>query len=331
MHLSQRFQRVAAVGTASLLTLAALTGCGAKNSPLVVDGKGVSMPVVMTIDGDKVSMDEYRYYFLNMKYGYDNGDDTAWEGQDEVRAQLSDYVLKALQSNRAIRALADEYGLSLSDEEKASADSQLASVKESYDSEEAFQEAMTSAYLTEDLYLQLMQTSYLQQKVENHLFGEGGTMEVTDEVLGEFLQKRYAHVSHVLVTNETENAEALSQEILERARSGEDFATLVSQYNEDPGLTEDGYYFGPGEMVEEFEDASFALAEGEISDVVKTSYGYHIIKKLPIDQSYIDENHDALVTACKDALFNDLLEEKISKQEVTYNKNYDKISVETLH
>ena len=119
--------------------------------------------------------------------------------------------------------------------------------------------------------------------------------------------------------------------IRDRARSGEDFATLVSQYNEDPGLTEDGYYFGPGEMVEEFEDASFALAEGEISDVVKTSYGYHIIKKQPIDQSYIDENHDSLVTACKDALFNDLLEEKISKQEVTYNKNYDKISVETLH
>ena len=49
----------------------------------------------------------------------------------------------------------------------------------------------------------------------------------------------------------------------------------------------------------------------------------------PLDLSLI--HIYALVNACKDALFNDLLEEKISKQEVTYNKNYDKISVETLH
>ena len=331
MQLSWHFRRAATLGVASALALTALTGCGAKDSPLVVNGKGVSMPVVMTIDGEKVSMDEYRYYFLNMKYSYDGGDDTVWEGQDEVKAELSDYVLKALQSTRAIRSLAAEYGLTLTDEEKTNADSELASVKEGYDSEEAFREAMDGAYLTDDLYRELTLTNYLQQKLETYLFGEGGTKEVTDEALSEFLQKRYAHVSHILVSNETENAETLIQEILDRARGGEDFASLVAAYNEDPGLTDDGYYFGPGEMVEEFEEASFALGEGEISDVVKTSYGYHIIKKLPIDQSYIDENRDTLVSACKDALFNDLLEEKISKQEVSLNKNYDLIAVDTLH
>ena len=47
-----------------------------------------------------------------------------------------------------------------------------------------------------------------------------------------------------------------------------------------------GYVFTYGEMVEEFEEAAFALEVGEISEPVKTSHGYHIIKKLPLDEEY---------------------------------------------
>ncbi len=91
-----------------------------------------------------------------------------------------------------------------------------------------------------------------------------------------------ATVKHILIKNETEKTddpEKLANEICERAKNGEDFDALVAEYNEDPGATEEGYTFGPGEMVAEFETASFALGFDEISDVVKTSYGYHIIKR----------------------------------------------------
>ncbi len=80
-------------------------------------------------------------------------------------------------------------------------------------------------------------------------------------------------------------AKKLADEITKRARDGEDFYSLVEEYGEDPGMVNnpEGYLFTYGTMVKEFEEASFALEVGEISDPVETPYGYHIIKKLPLD------------------------------------------------
>ena len=72
-----------------------------------------------------------------------------------------------------------------------------------------------------------------------------------------------------------------AQEILEKAKKGEDFAKLAEEYSEDKGSRERGGdlgYFSRGTMEKPFEEAAFALKKGEISDVVETKYGYHIIK-----------------------------------------------------
>jgi peptidyl-prolyl cis-trans isomerase C len=70
------------------------------------------------------------------------------------------------------------------------------------------------------------------------------------------------------------------EELLKRARNGEDFALLASQYSEDPGSKDKGgeYTFPKGQMVPEFEAAAFSLQTNQISDVVTTQFGYHIIK-----------------------------------------------------
>ena len=69
--------------------------------------------------------------------------------------------------------------------------------------------------------------------------------------------------------------------ILERARKGEDFAALAKEFTEDPGSKETGGLyedFERGKMVKPFEDAAFSIPVGQISDIVETAYGYHILK-----------------------------------------------------
>src|SRR5258708_27778380 len=70
--------------------------------------------------------------------------------------------------------------------------------------------------------------------------------------------------------------------ILKRARDGEDFAKLAKDYSEDPGSKDKGgeYTFPHGQMVAEFDAAAFSLNTNQISDIVTTQFGYHIIKLL---------------------------------------------------
>lgn len=93
--------------------------------------------------------------------------------------------------------------------------------------------------------------------------------------------------SHVLIKVEPDATEAeraaakkKAEEVLDKAKAGEDFAALAKAYSDDPGSKDTGgeYTFGRGKMVKPFEEAAFALDPNEVSDLVETQFGYHIIK-----------------------------------------------------
>ncbi|NNU89636.1 peptidylprolyl isomerase [Anoxybacillus sp. CHMUD] len=103
-------------------------------------------------------------------------------------------------------------------------------------------------------------------------------MKVTDEELKKYYNeyKPKVKASHILVDDEK-----TAKDIKAKLEKGEDFAELAKEYSKDTGSAQNGGdlgWFGPGKMVEEFEKAAYALKVGEISDPVKTQFGYHIIK-----------------------------------------------------
>jgi parvulin-like peptidyl-prolyl isomerase len=137
-------------------------------------------------------------------------------------------------------------------------------------------------------------------------------VKVTDEEAKKFYEENpskfeepeMVHVSHILISTQDPGTKSdlpddkktakrkLAEDILKRAKAGEDWSKLVKEYSEDPGSKDKGgeYTFARASvdpnraMVPEFENAAFALNTNQISDIVTTSYGYHIIKlieKLP--------------------------------------------------
>jgi peptidyl-prolyl cis-trans isomerase C len=113
----------------------------------------------------------------------------------------------------------------------------------------------------------------------------------------DFEQPELAHVRHILLmtidtttrpptplsTNAVAAKRKLIEELRKRILAGEDFATLAKTYSEDPGSKENGGElpnFPRGQMVAEFESAAFALTPNQVSDVVTSQYGFHIIKLL---------------------------------------------------
>ncbi|MDE1857195.1 MAG: peptidylprolyl isomerase [Candidatus Micrarchaeota archaeon] len=83
--------------------------------------------------------------------------------------------------------------------------------------------------------------------------------------------------AHILVKNET-----TAKEVLDRLSKGESFSKLAEQYSLDGSRKRGGDlgFFGHGMMVREFEKAAFELDKGKVSGIVKTQFGYHIIKRL---------------------------------------------------
>ena len=179
---------------------------------------------------------------------------------------------------------------------KAAAEKRLADVKTKLGSDEAFKRQLTLMGATEqevvDKWAEALTAEAVLKRELKINITDADAKKFYDDNPSRFEQPEMVRASHILLTTrDPATGSELSDEkkaakhkeiegLLKRARAGEDFAKLAKEYSEDPGSKDKGgeYKFPRGQMVPEFEAAAFSLKTNQISDVVTTSFGYHIIK-----------------------------------------------------
>ncbi|CAM2880805.1 peptidylprolyl isomerase [Paenibacillus sediminis] len=175
-----------------------------------------------------------------------------------------------------VKQEADKAGIKVTEDD---INKELAKMKEGFGSDEEFKQAIENYYgMTYDQFKDQMK---FQVEVRKLLEPQ---VKVTDDQIKQYYEQNKASyntpeqvkASHILVKTEAE-----AKQILQQLKSGADFATLAKEKSIDPGSKDKGGelgYFSRGDMVKEFEDAAFSTKVGEISGIVKSEHGYHIIK-----------------------------------------------------
>jgi peptidyl-prolyl cis-trans isomerase D len=143
-----------------------------------------------------------------------------------------------------------------------------------------------------------------------------------DERLRIFKEEKQVKVRHILFKLEQDAPEEKDKEVrvkaapvLERARQGEDFAELAKKHSDDPSKDQGGDlgYFAQGDMVKPVEDVAFKMKKGEISDLVRSPFGYHILKVEDVKEARtkpLEEVKDQIAKTLTDTAMKDLAHEK---------------------
>ncbi|MCF8012060.1 MAG: peptidylprolyl isomerase [Clostridiales bacterium] len=218
---------------------------------------------------------------------------------NELVKQSGQQALDALISQEIIEQEAEEQNVEVTDSD---VEKEITKVKEYYGGQDAFNQAMESyGYSSDDLKKEITMNIKVKKLLEPRIsISEEEMKEYFNTNKDSFAVKEQVNASHILV-EEKETA----QEVNEKIQSGEDFAELAKEYSIDTTNKEQGGNLGfiqKGEMVKEFEQAAFSLEKSEISEPVKTKYGYHIIKvneKKEAKKANYEENKEDI----KDMLF----------------------------
>jgi peptidyl-prolyl cis-trans isomerase C len=207
---------------------------------------------------------------------------------------------------------------------------QLAEKKKRYDNPDDFEKKLGEANLTvKGLENQIQLGMSIQQLIDKKFVQ---TMTITSEEaktyydanLQRFSQPAQVKASHILIKvdskadeTKTRQAKEKIQKIQKRVKKGDDFTALAKEFSEGPSAPKGGDlgYFGPGRMVKPFETVAFKMKPDEVSDIVKTRFGYHLIKvidKKPAKQVAFEEVQDKLKQFLK--------QQKVQKEVEAYLK-----------
>lgn len=299
---------------AGTLCISSLLGCGSKtdgsegSNTKVVLTTGFDKDEIFRIESISCKLPEIMVYLTNTQNQYESvyGSEI-WEANVDgitLEQNIKDTALARIAQIKTMNLLAKEHGVELSEQEKETV---AAAAKSYYDSLNEKEKELMG--VDEEIINSLYAEYALANKVYNFIIRDINP-EISDD------EARTITVQHVLIktyaldgTGEKieytaaakAEAYALAEEVLELAKEGTDFEELIERYSEDNKGT---YSFGKGDMEAAFEEAAFNLETGEISDIVETKYGYHVIKCInTFNRAETDANKIKIVEERKKEVF----------------------------
>lgn len=287
--------------------LCLLTGCSEKKTKIVLH-TGFAKDEVFRVEEMSCSLSEMMVYLTTTQSRYEKVyGERIWETNLNgvtLEENMKDMVLAQLSQIKAMNLLAIQEQVELSEEEKSI-------VKEAADEfyETLSKEERKVLNADKELMERLYREYAIANKVYYHIIKDVNP-EVSDD------EARTITVDHILIKTysldennqkieyeeeKKQEAFARAQEVLEKAKEGVSFDSLIATYNED---TQSQYSFRKGEMDMGFETTAFNLGKGEISDIVETEYGYHIIKCITtFNQEETDANKIVIVEKKREEVF----------------------------
>jgi len=264
--------------------LLALLVCGSAQAQGIYPGDAVS------INGETISYQRFQGFYI--EYRNSKGVAVGARGdQFELLTRLRNEAMNLLIEQVLVAQAAAAAGVTADPQMVDAAYDELRSV---FDSEQAFQMKLEGdGFTPESLRIHLGRMMAAQQylnaiREEAADISDADLEQYYDDNRDRLTLPEQVRVRHILITwkplGKTDDRAYIRESmnpILERARAGEDFAALAREYSDDYATRQSGGdtgFFHRGQMAPEFEEAAFALQPGEISDVVETSFGVHIIR-----------------------------------------------------
>lgn len=346
--MSKLVQRLAAMVAMTAVVLGATIG-GVSSMMIHYKPLNEGAETVLIVNGDAVTADEYSGYMLyNMQYYASMyaqmGLTDLWSNADMAKslgASMPEAAEQQAIYARVVMQKFNELGLKLSyNEQKEMASVRRNSIANT--TKDAYLNQIAQFGFSDQTYQNFMYISQCYQALNDYYFGENGVNTPSDEDIQKYYEDNYITAKHILITTvdpasgETkrtdEEAKKEAQSILDRINAGEDFDTLMNQYSEDTGLSNNpnGYTFTEGQMVTEFYDGAKALAEDEVSELVKSSYGYHIIKRVKLDDSQLDNFKSDIISAISGSM-DELLQQWMDEAQVETTDLYSTITYENVY
>lgn len=264
-----------------------------ENSVVAAVAKVIPYPV-QRVNGDWVSYNNYIFNLTSYKHYYQNQpagdgkptmDFNSAEGKTKL-VELRKLVMEELKTEAVVYQLADKFKINVTEKEL---DDQAKQIIESSGGEDKVKEVLTKFYgWTLDDFRDKLRFQLTKQKLQ-------AAISADDSINGQ--------------------AKAKAEDVLKEVKAGGDFAELAKKHSQDGSASNGGDLgFAPkGQFVPEFETAAFALQPGQTSDLVKTKFGYHIIKVLEKKDDQVRAAHILI----KSIEFEEYLKEETNKSKTS--------------